>query len=193
MNRAVIVAVAVAVLAVGAGVAFAATQATASGGTNVCVNNTNGVVRVADICRDGEHPLTIGGGGATQVTQNGTFNVPWDQSGNGKTLPLTGVTISGRCGVIPPEFGGGALPRLLIESASGTTMDVFSDVGIGGTGKTSVLLAPAGGSNPGGVSAGTRSAILTSNGATATITVGGTADVAARTCIFLWQAVEAPN
>jgi hypothetical protein len=193
MNRAVIVAVAVAVLAVGAGVAFAATQATASGGTNVCVNNTNGVVRVADICRDGEHPLTIGGGGATQVTQNGTFNVPWDQSGNGKTLPLTGVTISGRCDVIPPEFGGGALPRLLIESASGTTMDVFSDVGIGGTGKTSVLLAPAGGSNPGGVSAGTRSAILTSNGATATITVGGTADVAARTCIFLWQAVEAPN
>jgi hypothetical protein len=193
MNRAVIVAVAVAVLAVGAGVAFAATQATASGGTNVCVNNTNGAVRVAEICRDGEHPLTIGGGGATQVTQNGTFSVPWDQTGNGKTLPLTGVTISGRCDVIPPEFGGGALPRLLIESASGTTMDVFSDVGIGGTSKTSVLLAPAGGSNPGGVSAGTRSAILTSNGATATITVGGTVDVATRTCIFLWQAVEAPN
>ena len=193
MNRAVIVAVAVAVLALGAGVAFAATQATAAGGTKVCVNNTNGVVRVADVCRDGEHPLTIGGGGATQVTQNGTFSVPWGETGSGKVLPLTGVTISGRCDTIPPEFGGGALPRLLIEAANGTTMDAFADVAASGTGKTSLLLPPAGGSNPSGVSAGTRYAILTSNGATATITVGGTADVNARTCIFLWQAVEAPN
>jgi hypothetical protein len=55
-------------------------------------------------------------------------------------------------------------------------MDVFADVAASGTGKTSVLLPPAGGSNPSGVSAGTRYAILTSNGATATITVGGTAD-----------------
>jgi hypothetical protein len=193
MNRAAIVAVAVAVLALGAGVAFAATQATAAGGTKVCVNNTNGVVRVADVCRDGEHPLTIGGGGTTQVTQNGTFSVPWGETGSGKVLPLTGVTISGRCDTIPPEFGGGALPRLLIEAANGTTMDAFADVAASGTGKTSLLLPPAGGSNPSGVSAGTRYAILTSNGATATITVGGTADVNARTCIFLWQAVEAPN
>jgi len=193
MNRAAIVAVAVTVLALGAGVAFAATQATASGGTNVCVNNTNGVVRVADVCRDGEHALTIGGGGATQVTQNGTFSLTWGQTGGDKLLPLTGVTISGRCDTIPPEFGEGGLPRLLIEAANGTTMDVFGDFGNAGTGKTSVLLPPAGGSNPGGVSVGTRTAILTSNGATATITVGGTADVNARTCIFLWQAVEAPN
>jgi hypothetical protein len=193
MNRAAFVAVGVAVLALGAGVAFAATQATASGGTNVCVNNTNGVVRVADVCRDGEHALTIGGGSATQVTQNGTFSVPWGQTGSGKVLPLTGVTISGRCDTIPPEFGEGGLPRLLIEAASGKTMDVFADIGTAGTGKTSVLLAPAGGSNPGGVFVGTQTAILTSNGATATITVGGTADVAAKTCIFLWQAVEAPN
>jgi hypothetical protein len=193
MNRAAIVAVAAAVLALGAGVAFAATQATAAGGTKVCVNNTNGVVRVADVCRDGEHPLTIGGGGTTQVTQNGTFSVPWGETGSGKVLPLTGVTISGRCDTIPPEFGGGALPRLLIEAANGTTMDAFADVAAPGTGKTSLLLPPAGGSNPSGVSAGTRYAILTSNGATATITVGGTADVNARTCIFLWQAVEAPN
>jgi hypothetical protein len=191
MNRAVIVAVAVAALAVGAGVAFAATQS--SGGTDVCVNNTNGVVRVANPCRDGEHPLTIGGGGATQVTQNGTFSVPWGETGGRKVLPLTGVSISGRCDTIPPEFGGGALPRLLVEAASGTTMDVFADVAASGTGKTSVLLPPVGGSSPSGVSAGTRYAILTSNGATATITVGGTADVDARTCVFLWQAVEAPN
>jgi hypothetical protein len=194
MNRAVIVAVAVAVLALGAGVAFAATQATASGGTNACVNNTNGLVRVADACRDGEHALTLGGGGATQVTQNGTFSVPWGQTGSGKVLPLTGVTISGRCDTIPPEFGEGGLPRALLEAASGKTMDVFADsTSPAGTGKTSALMPPAGGSNPGGVFVGTRSAILTSNGATATITVGGTADVAARTCIFLWQAVEAPN
>jgi hypothetical protein len=103
---AAVVAVAVAVLALGLGVSFAATQATASGGTDVCVNNTNGLVRVANLCRDGEHPLTIGGGGATQVTQNGTFTVPWSETGTGKVLPLTGVTISGRCDMIPPEFGG---------------------------------------------------------------------------------------
>jgi hypothetical protein len=193
MNRAVIVAVVVGVLALGAGVAFAATQATASDGTDVCVNDTNGLVRVADVCRDGEHPLTIGGGGATQVTQNGTFSVPWGETGSGKVLPLTGVTITGRCDAIPPEFGEGGLPRLLIQAANGTTMDVFSDQSSSGTGKTSVLLPPAGGSSPSGVFAGTRHAILTSNGATATITVGGTANIAARTCIFLWQAVEAPN
>jgi hypothetical protein len=63
MSRVVIVAVAVVVLALGAGVAFAARQATASGGTDVCVNNTNGLVRVADLCRDGEHRVIIGGGG----------------------------------------------------------------------------------------------------------------------------------
>jgi hypothetical protein len=73
-------------------------------------------------------------------------------------------------------------------------MDVFADAASGtGTSKTSVLLPPAGGSSPSGASVGTRSAILTSNGATATISVGGTADVGARTCVFLWQAVEAPN
>jgi len=158
------------------------------------VNNTNGLVRVADACRDGEHPLTIGGGGVTQVTQNGTFSVPWGQTGTGKVLPLTGVTISGRCDTIPPEFGEGGLPRALIEAANGRTMDVFADSTTpAGTDKTTALLPPAGGSNPGGVFVGTRTAILTSNGATATITVGGTADVAARTCVFLWQAVEAPN
>lgn len=193
MNRAVMVVIAVAVLALGAGVAFAATQATASGGTDVCVNNANGLVRVADRCRDGEHPLTIGGGGATQVTQNGTFSMSWGETGSGKVLPLTGVTISGRCETTPPQFGEGASPRLLIEAANGTTMDVFSDFVGGGAAKTSVLLPPAGGFSPSGVSAGTRYAILTSNGATATITVGGTTDTAAKTCIFLWQAVEAHN
>lgn len=194
MNRAVIIGAAVALLAIGGGVAFAATQAQASGGTNVCVNDANGLVRVADSCRVGEHPLTIGGGGVTQVTQKGTFSVPWGETGAGKALPLTGVTISGRCDTIPPEFGGGGLPRLLIEAATGTTMDVFANSTAGaGTGKTSALLPPAGGSNPGGVSVGTQNAILTSNGATATITVGGTSDSDAKTCTFLWQAVEAPN
>jgi hypothetical protein len=193
MNRAVIFAVGVAVFALGAGVAFAATQATTSGGTDVCVNNANGLVRVADRCRDGEHPLTIGGGGATEVTQNGTFSVPWGETGGGKVLPLTGASISGRCETIPPQFGEGASPRLLIEAANETTMNVFSDLAGAGAGKTSVLLPPAGGFSPTGVSAGTRYAILTSNGATATITVGGTTDNDTRTCLFLWQAVEAPN
>ena len=42
MNTKIILAV-VAVLTLGAGVAYAATQ-TASGGTTVCVNNTNGLI-----------------------------------------------------------------------------------------------------------------------------------------------------
>ncbi len=194
MNRAVIVTAAFAVLALGAGVALAALQATASGGTNVCVNNTNGLVRVADPCRDGEHSLTIGGGSAAQVTQNGTFTVPWGQSGTGKVLPLTRVTLSGRCDTVPPEFGDGGQPRLVIEAAGGTTMDVFAESTPGaGTGKTSVVLPPAGGFTPMGASVGTRSAIVTSNGATATITVGGTEDLAAKTCVFLWEAVETPD
>lgn len=194
MNRAVIAVVAFAVLALGAGVAFAASQTTASGGTNVCVNNTNGVIRVADSCRDGEHALTIGGGSAAQVTQKGTFSVPWGQTGTGKALPLTGVTLSGRCDGVPPEFGEGGQPRLVIEAAGGTTMDAFADNTAGaGTGKTSVVLPPAGGFTPMGASVGTRYAIVTANGATATITVGGTEDIAARTCVFLWEAVETPN
>jgi hypothetical protein len=187
------------VLALGAGVAYAATQTTAGGGTNVCVNDTNGLVRVTDTCRDGEHPLTIGGGGGTsQVTQKGTFNVPYGETGGGKVLPLTGVTVSGRCEVFSPPFGGGegANARVLVEAASGTTMDFFpGDFNASPKGVTSRLLPPAASFFPGmGVGYSlTPPVILTANGATATLTIGGYVDADSRTCMFLWQATEAPN
>jgi hypothetical protein len=197
MSRRVIAAAVAAVLALGAGVAYAATQTTASGGTNVCVNNTNGLVRVADACRDGEHALTIGGGGGNgQVTQNGTFSVPWDGTGAGKVLPLTGVTVSGKCEVFPGPFGGeGVNARALVEAPAGKTMDFFpGDFNASPEGVSSRLLPPAGFLVPGmGTNASTQYAILTANAATATLTIGGFVDVASRTCRYLWQAVEAPN
>lgn len=197
MSRRVIAAVIVVALALGAGVAVAATQRTASSGTNVCVNNTNGLMRVAETCRDGEHPLTIGaGGGNGQVTQNGTLTVPWGETGAGKVLPLTGVTVSGQCDVFPGPFGGeGANARVLVEAPTGQTMDAFpGQFNASPKGVSSMLLPPAASFFPGmGTSSGTQYAILTANAATATITIGGSIDPDSRTCSYLWQAGEAPN
>lgn len=197
MRRRVLAAVVVAMLALGAGVGYAATQSTASGATNVCVSDTNGLMRVADTCREAEHPLTIGGaGGSVQATQNGSFTVPWGESGTGKVLPLTGVTVSGRCDVIPGPFGGeGATARVLLEAPAGGTMDVFPAPFGEDPRVSSTLLPPAAGLPPGmsGTGTGTQHAILTANAATATITIGGFIDAGPRTCTYLWQAVEAPN
>ncbi|MFL5966091.1 MAG: hypothetical protein ACJ747_06010 [Gaiellaceae bacterium] len=174
-----------------AGVAVGATRTASSGGTNVCVNDVNGLVRVATSCRDGEHPLTIGGGGGnTQATQKGTFSVPIGQTAGAKRLPLTGVTISGRCTTIPgpgPGIGG----FLVFDAATGTTMDLFPN---GGVGVTSATIF-AGGLPPGFTFTqfSEQTVVMTSNGATASITIGGSADPTAGTCTFLWQAVEAPN
>src|SRR2546422_403787 len=163
MSRRLIAAVVVVVLAAGAGVAFAATQTAASGGTNVCVNDTNGLMRVAETCREGEHPLAIGGGGSVQVTQNGTFSVPWGETGTDKVLPLTGVTVSGRCELFSAPFGGdGANARVLIQAPSGKTMDFFpGDFNASPTGVSSMLLPPAASFFPGmGTHASTEYAIL---------------------------------
>ena len=184
------------VLAVGAAVALAGTRTTAAGGLEVCVNDTNGLMRAASTCRAGESPLTLGaGGGDTRVTQEGTFTVPFGETRVGKTLPLTGVTVSGRCDVFtapaPPEEG--ANPRIELDAASGTTMDAFGGFGATIAGQT-LLLPPAGGVRTSfRRNFGSIGAIVTSNGATATMTIGSGADFDTRTCTFLWQAVEAPN
>jgi hypothetical protein len=121
VSRRVIAGVVVTMLALGAGAGYAATQSTASGPTNVCVNDTNGLMRVATTCHDAEHPLTIDGGGSSQVTQGGTFSVPWGETAGGKVLPLTGVTLSGRCEVFSAPFGDGqgANARLLVDAPRG--------------------------------------------------------------------------
>jgi hypothetical protein len=194
VGRNIVLAVVAVALALGAGVAYAATQTTASGGTTACVNDTNGLVRVTDACREGEHPLTIGGGGNATATQNGVFSVAADTTGGSKSLPLTGLILSGRCVTIPPESGGGMLARPLLEAASGQTIDVFSLTGIGSVvDGHSALLVPVGFESPFGTKKSSETAVVTSNGATATITFGGYVDHAAGDCKFLWQAVETPN
>jgi hypothetical protein len=195
MTRRVITLV-VALLALSAGVAYAATQLTTTAGTQVCVNNANGLVRVDSTCRVGEYPLAIGGGGSdVQVTQNGTFTVPAEQTVAGKTLPLTGITVSGTCSQPQP---GALLARPLLDASS--TMDVFASAmgsGRGAVGATSLLLPPVayGGPATPGITPGTGTVVATSNNATATVTVGGTVTYTDTTknCMFLWQAVEAPN
>ena len=200
MSRRLVAVVAASVLAVGVGAAVAATHTTSSSGTNVCVNNTNGLVRVADTCRDSEHPLTIGGGGNLQVTAMDTFSVQWGETGGSKVLPLTGITVSGRCQIVsaPTVDGEVGLARVGFEAASGKTMNVFRGGQSSPLNLTSDLTVPLsnGGTisgNPLTPSNSSGSMILTSNGATATLSVGAYVDVNARTCIYTWQAFEAPN
>src|SRR5919204_6945211 len=127
--------------------------------------------------------------------QNGTFTVVEGATDSGKALPLTGVTVSGRCDTVPSPFGGvpdGIVAVAVVRAASGTTMDVFKNGNP--VGQTSAVVGGFGappGMTTGG--AGTADTILTSNGATATITVGGYGDPTSRTCKFLWQGVEAAN
>ena len=188
-----IIASVIALLALGAGVAYAATQLASSSVTQVCVNDVNGLVRAVSVCREGEHAATIGGGGA-QVTQRGTFTVPAGQT-DGTTLPLTGVTVSGKCE--GPDQYGQVLARGLFEAASGKTMTAFNTsegVGGGTVGGTSLLInPPLGVSNPTFQGPGGATVIATSNGATATISIGGVASLTPPSCTFLWQAVETPN
>lgn len=179
-------------LALGAGVAFASTRSTTSAGLDVCVNNTNGAMRAATTCRDGEHLVTLGGGGNATATQNGVFSVAAGTTGGGKALPLTGLTLSGRCETIPPEFGGGTLARPLIEAATGTTMDAFGG-SLSVIGGQALLLAPVGFVSPGGPGSQSQTAIATSGGGTATLTFGGYVDQASGACKFLWEAVEVAN
>jgi hypothetical protein len=186
------------VLVLGAGAAVAAVKLGASSVTTVCVNDTNGLMRAASTCREGEHAATVGGGSSVQVTQNGTFTVAEGETGAGKALPLTGVTVSGRCQATPSPFPGlpdGIVAQADIQAASGTTMDVFPTGSIGSpVGRSSATIGGFGA--PPGIStgfAGTATAVLTSNGATATIIVGEYGDPASKTCTFLWQAVENPN
>ena len=110
-----------------------------------------------------------------------------------ETLPLTGIRITGTIRVIPPEYGGGLIAQPLLEADS---MDVFV-VGVtsspaspgAGPGKQSLLLQPVS-IDSGGKSYTGQMVIATANGATATITIGGTADMAAGVCTFTWLAVE---
>jgi hypothetical protein len=135
-------------------------------------------------------------GASDVIVTEGRATVPAGETVLSETLPLTGITVSGTAQVVPPEYGGGLLARPLLESES---MDVWI-VGVassgttpgGGPAKQSVLLPPVS-YDTGGASYMGQMVIATANGATATITFGGTADRTAGVCTFTWMAVETPN
>ena len=190
-----IIASTVVVLALSAGVAYAATQLAASDPTQVCVNDANGLMRVAAVCREGEHAMTIGGEGDVRVTQEGTFTVGWGTTGLGVTLPLTGVTVAGKCELVtsppaPPGTPDIGLARVLLATTG--NMTAFSG-NVGTVAGQSLLTIPATTASSSGINHGSGSAIVVSNGATATLTFGAQANGPDRTCTYLWQAVEAPN
>ena len=189
------------VLGLGTGGAFAASHLAASGGTAVCVNDTNGLMRASATCREGEHALSIGGGGGNvQATQSGKFTVAEGETSAGKALPLSGVSVSARCDAVPgpppaplgpPGLPDGIVGLVVVQAASGMTMDIPAQ---GAAARSSATFGGFGA--PPGIPTGggsTATMILTSNGATATITAGGFGDPASKTCTFLWQAVESPN
>ena len=187
----------VAVLALGAGAAFAATQLASADATQVCVNQTNGLLRASSTCREGEYAMTIGGGSELRVTQQGSFTVTGSATSTPVTLPLTGVQVSGKFEVQTqspyPEAG---LARIVLSAPSAGTMDAFTTPGnVGTIGGTSLTTYPFAAYSGTGTWYGAGSAVVTANGATATITYGAQVNMATtpRTCTFLWQATEAPN
>ena len=196
-----IIASVVVVLAASAGVAYAATQLASSDGTQVCVNQTNGLMRAASTCREGEYAMTIGGGSNVVVTQNGTFTVAVGEPGAAKTLPLTGVTVAGKRELVtaPPAPSEGGLARVVLSVSTGT-MDAIASSGtgghvgtFGGTTLTTGPAAAAGGGASSAIANGVGSAIVTANGATATIRFGAHVDATTKSCTYLWQATEAPH
>jgi hypothetical protein len=195
MNRKLIVAVAAGAVAACAGVGYAATQS--ANVTSACVTDTNGLMQAAEACRDGEHLVSIGAeGGGAAVTQNGPFSLAPGASGGGKTLPLTGAIVSGRCETFTGPFGGeAATARVLVEAPAGKTMDFFpAEFNSSPSGVTSRLLPPAASAMPNmGTSSVMGSAVFTTNGATATLTIGGYVAPDSHTCTLLWQAAESPN
>ena len=192
-----IIASVIVVLAMSAGIAYAATQL-ASDGTQVCVNEVNGLMRLASTCRQGEYPVSIGGGGTVQA-MNGTFaNVAWGTTSAGTALPLTNVVVSGKCEIQPavppytPDDTG--LARLLITTDA--SMHAFTrSYGGGGTiGGQALLTDPAVTAHGTAVLYGLGiDTLVISNGATATITFGAQVNAPAKTCTYFWQAIEAPN
>jgi hypothetical protein len=142
--------------------------------------------------------MTIGGGSDLRVTQEGSFTVSGSATSTPVTLPLTGVQVSGKFEVQtpPPPYPEAGLARIVLLAPSGGTMDAFTTPGgvgtIGGTSLTTYPFVAYGGSDS---LYGAGSAVVTANGATATITYGAQVNMATtpRTCTFLWQATEAPN
>jgi hypothetical protein len=167
-------------------------------GTGIALGDTRQIPAQADSVlgqRDDDDDDDDDGRRSTARVTSFRSDVTLGTTGTGQRLPLTGVTVSGRCTLVtpPPPFGSSfAIARALVEAASGTAMDALSTFS-GTFGGQSLLTQPLADTNIGDRRFGTTSVIVSSGGATATITIGGAIDLDAGTCTFLGQAVEAPN
>ena len=193
----------VVLLALGAGVAFAATQLASTDGTHVCVNQSNGLMRVSSTCRAGEDAMTIGGGNDVAVTPSGTVTVAVGATSDPITLPLTGLRITWSCdrqnAPVPPYSPDAAVARISVAAPTGTMDVITSQPKLGGLGLvgtidgTAVTYSVYGTLNVGDVNFGEGTAIASANGATASLTYGVQVSEPGKTCKFVWQATEAPN
>ena len=196
MIRRIVISV-VAVLALGAGVAYAATQLQSSNGTAVCVNQTNGLMRASSDCRAGEYAMTIGGGSDVVVTSSGTVTVDLGATSTPVTLPLTSITVTAVCdranAPVPPYSPDAAVARMAFSAPSGMNAVSTPGSNVGTIGGTSLTHSIQGVLSVGQVSLGYGSTIATANDATATITYGVQLSEPNKACKFFWQATEAPN
>jgi hypothetical protein len=185
------------VLLVAGGVAVAATRSAAAdpNGVSVCVNKTNGLVRVADTCRDHETTMALGGSDL-QVTRGEVTLAVGAQAVTG-TLPVTGLRLTGECVPAPPQIGDALLARMRVTAVNGQAFDAFVDGGFTPSlslGVTETLLPPAAGAN-GAFQPETstlQTVLIKTPAGTATIKIGGFASVLTHTCRFFWQAEEVP-
>jgi hypothetical protein len=120
-------------------------------------------------------------------------------TGAGQLLPLTGVTVAGRCRSttpppIPPPggFTSNELAEAVVEAGSGSTMDAVSMFS-GTFGGQSLVTQPFADTNIDQRRFGTTNVIVSSGGATATITIGASIELDTGACTFIGQAVEAPG
>jgi hypothetical protein len=115
-------------------------------------------------------------------------------TGAGHLLPLTGVTVAGRCRstMPPPGFPSEELAQAVVEAGSGSTMEAVS-MFAGTSGGQSLVTQPFADTNIDQRRFGTTEVIVSSRGATATITIGASIDLDTGACTFLGQAVEAPG
>jgi hypothetical protein len=114
------------------------------------------------------------------------------------TLPLTGLTVTSICdrqNAPPPYSPNGAVARITLAAPTGTMDAIVVGVGSrGGTiGGTSFTHSFQGVLQVGDVLYGGSSMIASANDATATITYGAQLSEPAATCLFRWQATEAPD
>jgi hypothetical protein len=163
-------------LTVGAGIALGDTSQTAA--------QADSTVRMQD---DGARQKDIRVTSFRSVVALGT-------TGAGQLLPLTGVTVAGRCRSTtpPPGFPSDELAQAVLEAASGRSMDALSAQS-GTLAGQSLVTQPFADTNIDQRRFGTTNVIVSSGGATATITIGASIDLDTGACTFIGQAVEAPN